>query len=212
MPPQIPKIAHLKELSTVLKEERFPIISFDTSFVLTALVDGLDYHKECVQFIEDLKSFQPIIIHSELLREELWCANLIREIKDVHKITHLKIRDFMNRYPNTPRDYYPRTELINKKFDELLGNFIYRESIPVTKKITSEALKLIHKYNLLGADAIHIATMFHNDVEQAKHIVAFDGHIENIKDIIVLTVGGIDRYINRHYREWGFKTKPQLTN
>jgi len=206
--PQIPRITHLKELPVVLQEENFPIISFDTSFVLKTLVDGLDYHKECVQFIEDLKTFQPIIIYSETLREELWCANLIREIKDVYKIQHLNIRNFLKIYPATPRAYHPKTVDINKKFDELLGNFKYRESIPLTSKITSEALNLVHKYNLLGADAIHVATMLHNGFAEVKHIAAFDNDIEDIKDLTVWTVGGKKRFINNHFKEWGFKKKP----
>ncbi|MFA5089806.1 MAG: type II toxin-antitoxin system VapC family toxin [Candidatus Omnitrophota bacterium] len=208
MPPKIPQINHLKELSLVSHIEKFPIIYFDTSFVLKTLVDGLEYHNECVQFIQDLKNFQPVIIYSEVLREELWCANLIREIKDLHKIQHLNIRKFMKLYPNTPRCYHPKTVDINKKFDELLGNFSYRESIPLTHKITSEALDLIHKYNLLGVDAIHIATMFHNHIERCNNIAVFDNDIEDIKDVTVWTVNGVDKYINNHYKEWGFRIKP----
>ena len=166
---QPPPITHLKELSNLLKEDRFPIIALDTSFVLKTLVDGLDYHNECVQFIQDLKTFQPIIIFSELLREELWCANLLVELRNLHKI-RININDLMKKYPTIPRNFYHKTVNINKKFDELLGNFSYWQSIPVDHRISKEALGLINKYNLLGADAIHIATMFHNEIEPVKHI------------------------------------------
>lgn len=208
MPPVVPAINHLKELDLLLCEPRFPIISFDTSFVLTALVDGFDYHNQCVKFIEALKTIQPIIIYSELLREELWCANLIREIKEVNKMPHLNVKDYLKKYRGTPRAYHGRTEAIDKKFDELLQNFTFRESIPVTRKITAEALKLINKYNLLGADAIHIATMLYNPIERTEHIAVFDAHMENITDLTVWTVGGKERYVKHHYKDWGFKDCP----
>lgn len=212
MPPVIPAINHLKELSLVLNEPRFPIISFDTSFVLTALVDGMDYHAQCVKFVEDLKTLQPIIIYSELLREELWCANLIREIKEVNKMPHLNVKEYLKLHRGTPRAYHGKTEAINIKFDELLQNFKWRESIHVTPKITSEAIKLINKYNLLGADAIHVATMLYNPIEPVKHLVAFDAHLENITDFTVWTIGGKERYVRHHYKDWGFKNCPEFSN
>lgn len=208
MPPVVPLITHLKELTLVLDEPRFPIISFDTSFVLTALVGGLEYHDQCVKFVESLKTIQPIIIYSELLREELWCANLIREIKEVNRISHLNVKEYLRIHHGTPRAYHGRTEAINKRFDELLQNFTYWESIPVTHKITSEALKLINKYNLLGADAIHVATMLYNPIERVEHIAALDAHIEDITDLTVWTLWGKERYIRRHYKNWGFKNCP----
>ena len=164
-------------------------------------MDGLDYHNECVQFIQDLKTFQPIIIFSELLREELWCANLLVELRNLHKI-RININDLMKKYPTIPRNFYHKTVNINKKFDELLGNFSYWQSIPVDHRISKEALGLINKYNLLGADAIHIATMFHNEIEPVKHIAVFDSHVENIKDITVWTVDGVNRYMKKHYKEF----------
>ncbi len=213
MSPSIPSIDHLRELSTVLQHEKFPIVSFDTSFVLKTLVKGLEYHDECVKFIEDLKSFQPVVIYSEALREELWCANLIREIKDVHKMPPnqpFSIRRYLRHNPKTPRNFHPRTVDINNKFDELMANFAYREAIPVTNKITAEAIKLIGKYNLLGIDAIHVSSMLHNGFEEVRHIAAFDDDIENITDLTVWTVGGKDRYVEHHYKEWGFKDKPTI--
>lgn len=210
MPPKIPSIDHLKELDLVLNVPRFPIIGLDTSFVLTALVDGFDHHDQCVRFIEALKTVQPIIVYSELLREELWCANLVREIKEVNKIPHLNVKEYLRIHHGTPRAYHGRTEAINKKFDELLQNFTYRESIPVTHKITSEALKLINKYNLLGADAIHVATMLYNPIEKVEHIAAFDAHLEDITDLTTWTVGGKERYIKHHYKDWGFRDCPTI--
>jgi len=201
-----PVITHLKELSNLLKEEKFPIISLDTSFVMKTLVDGLEYHKECVQFVEDLKTLQPIIIFSELLREELWCANLLMELRNIHK--NISFKELMKKNPTIPRKFYSKTLNINNKFEQLLGNFTYWQAIPVDSSITKLALEFVNKYNLLGADAIHIATMFHNGVEPTKNIVAFDGHIENIKDITTWTVDGEKRYIKNHFKE--FQSKRSL--
>lgn len=208
MLPKIPDITHLKELSAVLTEERFPIVSLDTSFVLKALVEGLGYHEQCVQFIKDLRTIQPIIVFSELLRSELWCANLRIKISNIYQVKPSQATDIIKKYPKLPRQLSRHSKEINRCFDELLGGFTYWHAIPVDNKITAKALDLLNKYNLLGADAIHIASMLHNDFEAVKHIVAFDDDIENITDLTVWTVEGKRRYIRHHYKEWGFKNCP----
>jgi hypothetical protein len=119
--PRIPDITHLKELGS-LGSEPFPIISFDTSFVVKALIEGLDYHEQCANFIKALRSLkpQPIIIYSELLRSELWCANLRIVISDIYKVPARQATEVIKRFPTLPRNLSERTKDINQKFDELL--------------------------------------------------------------------------------------------
>jgi predicted nucleic acid-binding protein len=208
--PKIPKITHLKEFSSFPKEEKFPIIGFDTSFVVKTLVEGLDYHEECMDFIEALRNAapQPIIVFSELLRAELWHANLLVEISRIFKTDAPS--EILKTHPRLPRNYYEKTLEIDKNFYALLGGFTYWQSIPISNEITSAAIKLTEKYNLLSYDAVHIATMFKNGIEKVLNIVAFDKHIEDIQDLVIWTVDGRERYIKHHYKDWGFKKEPSI--
>ena len=161
-----------------------------------------------MDFIEALRNAnpQPIIIFSELLRAELWHANLLVEISRTFKTDTPSEK--LKTHPRLPRNYYKETLKIDKNFYALLGGFTYWQSIPISNEITSAALKLTEKYNLLSYDAVHIATMLHNGFEKVENMVAFDKHIENITDLTIWTVGGWERYIKRHYKEWDFKEYP----
>lgn len=196
MPRRIPH-NHIKPFD----ETNLPdTIYFDSSFIVKTLVDGMEYHQECVDFVKKLEIKQPIVVVSKLSRLELWCAAIRIGIYNLFKKKNKPVPntdEVLYDYPDLVKRFHPQAVQLQKDFDNLLQRFVHRIKEDINDEILEKAHVLMLKYNLGSYDATHIATM---EYWKMKDIVAFDHCIEDIVDLNVWTFGGCTRHKARWYK------------
>ena len=157
-----------------------PILYFDTSFIIQAIVDGQEYHSESKAFIERLANLppeeQPYIVFSDFLKTELRCAIISICIKNRFG-RDAKVLEQIRVNPDLLKEFYPKAELAEKALSGIMRRFTNWASIPLTEKINENSSLLMKKYRLASYDAIHVATMEDYDI---KDIVAFDWGIDEL--------------------------------
>jgi len=171
------KLSYFRNLKT---DQLPPILYFDTSFIVNALVAGEFFHTECVDFIGRLANLklkeQPYIVFSELLKTELRCAILSICIRNrFGKDTN--IFDRIRANPELLKEFNSSAELAEKCLLGIMQRFTNWACMPINDKINERASKLVGSYRLGSYDAIHIATMEDWGV---KDIVAFDWGIDEL--------------------------------
>lgn len=157
-----------------------PILYFDSSFIVNALVAGEFFHAECFDFIDRLAKLspeeQPVIVFSELLKTELRCAIISICIrKRFGKET--KTLDRIRANPELLKEFNPSAEHAEKCLLGIMRRFTHWSCMPINEKINDKASKLMGSYRLGSYDAIHVATM---EVWGIKDIVAFDWGIDEL--------------------------------
>lgn len=174
------------------------IIGLDTSFVIKVLVKGQEYYKKCCSFLSRLKTKQPIIVFSQILRPELWQAHFKIVLQKQLNKKEVNVAEEVKKDPSLRRDFCAESTRINSLFNDLLGNFEYWISLPITDEIAGHALVLMNTHNLPSYDAIHVASMLYNDIYPIRNFIVFDRHVEDITSLAVWTHNGIARYKKRH--------------
>ena len=170
------------------------IIYLDTSFMISVLFRNQTYHIQSLKFIERLQEEQPIIIFSELIKPEVWCATVSICIRNDFGRS-VRIQKVLRDNPLVIRRYHKITKKVYDDFLELCKGFTHWAFIPVDENILKKALELMGRFSLGSYDAIHIATMLAWNVGD---IACFDQGIENLpyfdKRIRIWTVDGYKRF------------------
>lgn len=177
-----------------------PILYIDTSFIVDALIEGQEHHKDSLSFIETLAKDpknQPILIFSDLLKVELRCAIIANCIRNKYG-RGININKMLKVHPDLIAEYYPVVMEAEKQLEGVLGRFVNWASVRITEAIIKQSNGLMSKYRLGSYDAIHIATMEEWDI---KDIVVYDWGIEDLPkykgDCNIWTCHGWKRYNNR---------------
>jgi predicted nucleic acid-binding protein len=195
-------VPHKQWFKEYSEEEIPPSLYFDTSFIVSALIEGEKYHKKTVSFIDSLACAkqQPVIVFSELLHTELRCAVIAICIRNKFG-KDTKINKIIFNDPDIIKRYYPQVKEAEEGLNGILQRFVNWISVPVTEKITAKAGEVMPAFRLGSQDAVHVATMLDWDI---INIAAYDWGIEELPrykgGVHIWTVNGAARYEKRRLK------------
>lgn len=151
------------------------IICLDTSFVVTAVVDGIAGHDGAMELCQRLTSAGATVVASEFLRVELpQAAKAVANHPTALRFS-VRRRQGLHRWmyrPDARSAWYGRCF---ESYDRLLSQFVVARELAMTRDNINIAHDLMIELQIDSYDAIHVATAL---VARAGAIVTRDHHFD----------------------------------
>ena len=151
-------------------------ILFDTSFFFSAIIPQEQHHNEAKAFLQDIIDNGTVVVYSSLMPLEFWTACLKLEVERQEQIPRRKAVNYLKRNPSALKKYANKCSKYMQQFEENISNAEAMEVRIADVVADLESMQKAALYNLYSYDTLHVASMFHCDLE---NIVAFDEHICN---------------------------------
>lgn len=151
-------------------------ILFDTDFFFSAIIPQEQYHNEAKTFLQEIIDNGTVVVYSSLMELEFWTACLKLEVETQEQIPRNQATRYLQRNPSSLKKYVNKCAKHMRKFEENMSN-VKAMGVRMADVVADlNSMRKAALYNLYSYDTLHVASMFHCELE---NIATLDNHIRN---------------------------------